>query len=123
MNQNHGAHCKITGTASQLWPYELAVIILPPALSSFCHLGRRLDMGEQGGTLRVENYPDAAEPCTTLKDRVLERIRKGEDFPATSATISLITRLTTANEASITELSNIILTDFGLTTKILKLMN
>lgn len=80
-------------------------------------------MGEHGGTLQVENYPDAAEPFTTLKDRVLERIRKGEDFPATSATISLITRLTTANEASITELANIILTDFGLTTKILKLMN
>jgi HD-like signal output (HDOD) protein len=80
-------------------------------------------MGEQGGTAAVETYPDVAEPCRTLKDRVLERIRKGEDFPATSATISLITRLTTANEASITELANIILTDFGLTTKILKLMN
>ena len=80
-------------------------------------------MEAQGGTSLLENYPEAAEPCTTLKDRVLERIRKGDDFPATSATINLITRLTSASEASITELANIILTDLGLTTKILKLLN
>ncbi len=80
-------------------------------------------MGEQGGTAQAENYLDATEPCPTLKDKVLERIRKGEDFPATSATINLISRLTTASEASISELANIILTDLGLTTKILKLLN
>ena len=58
-----------------------------------------------------------------VKDRILERIRNGDDFPATSATINLITRLSSANDASITELANIILTDLGLTTKILKLLN
>jgi eukaryotic-like serine/threonine-protein kinase len=80
-------------------------------------------MGAQGGTSPVESYPDTAELSATLKDRVLERIRKGDDFPATSATINLITRLTTANETSVSELANIILTDLGLTTKILKLLN
>ncbi len=76
-----------------------------------------------GGTSLLADYPDTAELYTTLKDRVLGRIRKGADFPATSATVSLITRLTAANETSITELANIILTDIGLTTKILKLLN
>jgi eukaryotic-like serine/threonine-protein kinase len=80
-------------------------------------------MGELGGASTAENYPHPTEQCATLRDRVLERIRKGEDFPATSASVSLITQLTTANEASITELANIILTDIGLTTKILKLLN
>ena len=80
-------------------------------------------MGEQGGALPLENYLEAAEPITTPRNRVLDRIRKGEDFPATSAKVSLITRLTTASETSISELANIILTDFGLTTKILKLLN
>src|SRR5271157_2061489 len=80
-------------------------------------------MGEQGGALPLENYLETAEPSATPRDRVLDRIRKGEDFPATSAKVSLITRLTTASETSIGELANIILTDFGLTTKILKLMN
>jgi HD-like signal output (HDOD) protein len=58
-----------------------------------------------------------------FKERILNRIRGGDDFPATSATVNVITQLTSSDEASLSELGNLILKDYGLTSKILKLVN
>lgn len=78
---------------------------------------------EHSAAALSEKPPETVALDGMVKDRILERIRNGDDFPATSATINLITQLSSANDASITELANIILTDLGLTTKILKLLN
>ncbi|OPY75601.1 MAG: HDOD domain protein [Syntrophorhabdus sp. PtaU1.Bin153] len=58
-----------------------------------------------------------------FKERILNRIRGGDDFPATSATVNVITQLTSSDETSLSELGNLILKDYGLTSKILKLVN
>ncbi len=56
-------------------------------------------------------------------DRLLALARQGEDFPATTAVAKFITELASTEEASITELANIVLQDYGLTSKLLRLLN
>ncbi|HBA53327.1 MAG TPA: hypothetical protein DCZ04_02420, partial [Syntrophorhabdus aromaticivorans] len=73
-------------------------------------------------------FPNEGNPISTIKspefkERILNRIRGGDDFPATSATVNVITQLTSSDEASLNELANLILKDYGLTSKILKLVN
>jgi HD-like signal output (HDOD) protein len=58
-----------------------------------------------------------------MKEAILASIRKGSEFPAMATTAGLLTDLTTSEDASTTELANIILKDYGLTSKILKLVN
>jgi len=60
---------------------------------------------------------------TQLERYILAKIHMGSDFPVTSATVMGIGKLTTTEDASITELTNIILKDYGLTSKILKIVN
>ncbi|OPX93216.1 MAG: HDOD domain protein [Syntrophorhabdus sp. PtaB.Bin006] len=72
--------------------------------------------------------PEGEDALSTIrnpefKERILNRIRGGDDFPATSATVNVITHLTSSDEASLGELGNLILKDYGLTSKILKLVN
>ncbi len=56
-------------------------------------------------------------------DKLLALARNGEDFPATTAVAKFITEIASTEEASITELANIVLQDYGLTSKLLKLLN
>ena len=56
-------------------------------------------------------------------DKLLALARNGEDFPATTAVAKFITEIGSTEEASITELANIVLQDYGLTSKLLKLLN
>lgn len=60
---------------------------------------------------------------TEIKHELLLRIRSGEEFPVTSAAISLIGQLTSEQEVPIGELANVVLGDYGLTSKLLKLIN
>ncbi|KAF0179168.1 MAG: serine/threonine protein kinase [Nitrospirae bacterium] len=59
----------------------------------------------------------------TAKEQVLMKVRSSHDFPVMSSTISLINKLDASNDTSVAELSNIILNDHALISKILKLVN
>jgi len=54
---------------------------------------------------------------------LLRRMRHKTDFPALSDSVAAINRLTASEKESINKLSNAILKDFGLTNKILRLVN
>ena len=72
----------------------------------------------QGPAFTAENYSVAE-----IKNELLLQIRSGKDFPVTSAAISLIGQLTSEQEVPIAELANVVLGDYGLTSKLLKLIN
>ncbi len=63
------------------------------------------------------------ESTKKAKELVLSRLRQKSDFPAMANTISLINQFKTAEDTSIAEFSNIILKDYALTSKVLKLVN
>lgn len=66
--------------------------------------------------------PDAVKKST--KDIILERMQQSGDFPALSNTINTVTKFTSStSETSLTELSNAILNDYSLTSKVLKVVN
>jgi eukaryotic-like serine/threonine-protein kinase len=84
---------------------------------------------------RIENQNGHTKPETCEK-QLLESIRNGEffkellmlveksgDLPVAPATFTLLTHLTSGAETSVSELSNIVLKDYGLTSKLLKLVN
>lgn len=54
---------------------------------------------------------------------ILERIRHSEDFPALAESIGTINRIVSSEWESIASLSNVIINDFALTNKLLKLVN
>ena len=54
---------------------------------------------------------------------VLLKIRRISDLPAMADTIDLINKLKTVEDSTISELTNIILKDYSLTTKLLKVVN
>jgi len=56
-------------------------------------------------------------------DFLLRRMRHRTDFPALSDSVAAINKLTNSDRESINKLSNTILRDYGLTNKILKLVN
>ena len=58
-----------------------------------------------------------------MAGNLLARARHGEDFPATTAIAKLIAEIGRPEEASITELANMILQDYGLTSKLLRHLN
>lgn len=57
------------------------------------------------------------------KEQILTKIRSGTDFPVMSSTMALINKLDASSDSSVAELSNIILNDHALISKILKLVN
>jgi len=70
-----------------------------------------------------ERLPEGETPGKALKNLVMSRVRQDADFPAMSPTVNLVSLLSQSSEASIDELANIILQDYGLTSKILKIVN
>lgn len=56
-------------------------------------------------------------------DFLLRRMRNRTDFPALSASVVAINRLSNSDKESINQLSNAILKDYALTTKILRVVN
>ncbi|WP_301103456.1 serine/threonine protein kinase [Propionivibrio sp.] len=71
--------------------------------------------------------PDDPVPSEDAKqstiDFLLRRMRHKSDFPALSESVSTITKITSSDKESISNLSNSILKDFSLTNKILRLVN
>src|SRR5208283_345496 len=59
----------------------------------------------------------------SVKDFILGRLQEDSDFPAMSHTMNMINQLKAAEDASVTELANIILRDYALTAKIIKVVN
>ena len=70
---------------------------------------------------------DVAGAVETRKKDTLEflmrRMKHKKDFPALSDSVSAINKLTRSDKESINQLSNTILKDYGLTNKILRLVN
>jgi len=82
---------------------------------------------EKPDTAHETGVTNALTPPDELRKRILEflesHILQKGDFPALSESISHINRIALSEEESITSLSNVILKDFSLTTKLLKLVN
>lgn len=70
----------------------------------------------------AEESEGGAAKQSTL-DFLLRRMRVKSDFPALSEAISTINRIASSDNDSVNKLSNAILKDFGLTNKLLKLVN
>lgn len=66
---------------------------------------------------------DSGPGKQTTLDFLLRRMRLKSDFPALSEAISTINRIAGSDNDSVSKLSNAILKDFGLTNKLLKLVN
>jgi eukaryotic-like serine/threonine-protein kinase len=57
------------------------------------------------------------------KDEVLDKIRQSSDLPGLVETIGFFNNLKEIEAQNVTEIANTILKDYGLTTKLLKVVN
>ncbi len=57
------------------------------------------------------------------KNKVLLKIRQASDLPAMTETVNVINKFKASEDTSVTDLANILLKDYALTTKILKVVN
>jgi len=57
------------------------------------------------------------------RDRILLKIRQASDLPAMADTVHVINEFKASEDTSVTDLANILLKDYSLTTKILKVVN
>lgn len=115
--------------------------VLPPS-SANAAIDERLDsIVMKALAIRPEDrYRDAAAMIAELKDYLaptavkeegkqstleflLRRIRHKSDFPALSQAISAVNKLAASDRESVSNLSNVILRDFSLTNKLIKLVN
>ncbi|HTZ18275.1 MAG TPA: HDOD domain-containing protein, partial [Dissulfurispiraceae bacterium] len=64
-----------------------------------------------------------ASAAKETKEIIVERIHRDSDFPAMSQTVTLLNKLEASNDSSSDDLSNIILSDYALTLKIIRLVN
>ncbi|MBK7423863.1 MAG: HDOD domain-containing protein [Propionivibrio sp.] len=77
----------------------------------------------------LDNYLEPEEPVASTDtkqstiDFLIRRMRHKSDFPALSESVSTINKITESDKGSISNLSNMILKDFSLTNKILRLVN
>jgi eukaryotic-like serine/threonine-protein kinase len=58
-----------------------------------------------------------------IKNDIMLQIRSGDDFPVTSAAVGIIGQLTCGQDVPVAELANAVLGDYGLTSKLLRLIN
>ncbi|MBN8442638.1 MAG: HDOD domain-containing protein [Thauera sp.] len=74
-----------------------------------------------------DGLDDASSPAASPRHEALEfllrRMRHRGDFPALSASVVAINRITTSESESVAQLSDLILRDFSLTNKLLRLVN
>jgi HD-like signal output (HDOD) protein len=59
----------------------------------------------------------------STKDLILERLQEHHDFPALSNTVDIMNKFKATEDVSVSELANIVLKDYALTSKVLKLVN
>ncbi|MGO9016034.1 MAG: HDOD domain-containing protein [Dissulfurispiraceae bacterium] len=67
--------------------------------------------------------PHTEESHQSTTDLILARLQEYHDFPAMSNTVDVMNRFKASEDVSVSEFANIILKDYGLTSKILKLVN
>src|SRR5208337_1645370 len=63
------------------------------------------------------------ENSRSTKDLILERLQEHHDFPAMSNTVDIINKFKASEDVSVSEFANIVLKDYALTSKVLKLVN
>ena len=73
--------------------------------------------------LRPETNQAQSTTGQSTLDFLLRRMRHKSDFPAISQSISAINQIVSSDSDSVADLSNVILRDFSLTNKLLKLVN
>lgn len=73
--------------------------------------------------LRDRGFVIEDHSLTEIKNDLLFQIRSGDDFPVTSAAVGIIGQLTSEQDVPVAELANAVLGDYGLTSKLLKLIN
>lgn len=82
---------------------------------------------EMAGALREYLRPVAAAPASAVGDSTIEfllrRMRHKADFPALSETMRAINRIAGSEQESASSLAAVILRDFALTNKLLKVVN
>ncbi len=67
--------------------------------------------------------PHTEKNSQTTRDLILARLQEYHDFPAMSNTVDVMNQFKASEDVSVSEFANIILKDYGLTSKILKLVN
>jgi serine/threonine protein kinase len=72
---------------------------------------------------RIDTPQASGDGQQSTLDFLLRRMKVKTDFPAMSAAITTIQRMTSADKGDVNKLSNAILKDFALTNKILRLVN
>ena len=80
-------------------------------------------LGQGEAEVNPNAEPDWSAKKQSTLEFLLRRMRHKTDFPALSDSVAAINRLTASETESINKLSNAILKDFGLTNKILRLVN
>src|SRR5208283_2908115 len=63
------------------------------------------------------------ENSERTKDLILQRLQEHHDFPAMSNTVDIINKFKATEDISVSEFANIVLKDYALTSKVLKLVN
>ncbi len=92
-------------------------------IASIAQMKERLDdyLGAAASPIGGNDVTEGKKQSTL--DFLLRRMRHKTDFPALSDSVAAINRLTSSDKESINKLSNTILKDFGLTNKIMRLVN
>jgi serine/threonine protein kinase len=75
------------------------------------------------GSATGQGAADVTDTQKATLEFLMRRMRHKADFPALSESVSAINKLTDSDKESINNLSNTILKDYGLTNKILRLVN
>ena len=98
-------------------------------------LSRSLRPGQDGGIVSVADFvvqlqsilnrekAAAADAGLSPMDRILKRIRSSRDFPALTETIAAVNRTANSDLEPMSVLCNCILRDYGLTARLLRMVN
>ncbi|MBS0544259.1 MAG: HDOD domain-containing protein, partial [Proteobacteria bacterium] len=78
---------------------------------------------DAGGEARPHDDTQRAEPRQEALEFMLRRMRHRGDFPALSSSVVAINRITASESESVSKLSELILRDFSLTNKLLRVVN
>jgi eukaryotic-like serine/threonine-protein kinase len=92
-------------------------------IASAAQMKKRLDDYMGSAATPVGEVSDSAGKRQSTLDFLMRRMRLKADFPALSDSVLAINRLTSSDKESINKLSNTILKDYGLTNKIMRLVN
>lgn len=92
-------------------------------ISGAAQMKKRLDDYMGAGATPIGDEGSSESKKQSTLDFLMRRMRHKADFPALSDSVSAINRLTSSDKESINKLSNTILKDYGLTNKIMRLVN